>query len=114
MSISSGSARTSTPRIYSAFLAGSLFLTNLAFAAPETVNPGTTIENKTTWESVKSRLRLRFQSEYMTPSFKNNGAYVPDDNGAKDELTFFNSTIWTDFEISNGYKLLYWQRSKMS
>lgn len=62
------------------------------------------------WSSIRKRVRSQYFTEIMSPSFEGSSAYIPLKDGSKFFPTNAFGFLWVDYEITNGYKLLYFQR----
>lgn len=100
-------------------LFATLTFTPLAFAEEiPTVNPQINQE-KTTFQILKEKLRIRSFTEFMTPAISGNGFNTPSSTGPtapKTDVegvlgpTYTFNYFWVDYEIGNDWKVVFWQR----
>jgi hypothetical protein len=70
----------------------------------------TTQEEKTTWQALRSKTRMRTFSEFMTPAIDGDGKSVPETDGTAYAPTNTFNIAWVDYEIFKDWRIAYWQR----
>lgn len=88
-----------------------LFLTALTVNGWASTDSEKSVESeKSTWEVVKERVRVRAFTEFMTPAFDGNPKSVPTPEGKSLMATNTFTSAWTDYEFAKDWRALYWQR----
>ena len=91
------------------FIACSFVYSVSTFAADTKLTPET--QQKTTFQTIKEKIRVRTFSEFMTPSITGNDTNVPTPEGDALFSTNAFNIAWIDYEVANNWRLLYWQRA---
>lgn len=99
-------------KISFSFLAITLAAVSVQADSSEPVLEATseTTSELNTFDGIKSKTRIRWWSEYMTPTFAN----IPHSSAESEDYYQFPPSYaiaWADFEIGKDTKLLYWQRA---
>src|SRR5690348_12102183 len=93
--------------IRSAFLAIILSF----FALPGFAEESISGSSDSTWLKIRSKIRMRYFSETMTPALRGNMSSVPLADGSEYTPASFFNTLWADYEFAPNYRIVYWQRS---
>lgn len=101
-------------------LFASLTFSTLTFAdTPPTLTDPALTQEKTTFQILKEKLRIRSFTEYMTPAISGLGSNVPSSVGgtapATEELGILGPTytfnyFFVDYDIGDNWKVVFWQR----
>jgi hypothetical protein len=62
---------------------------------------------------IKSKVRMKSFTEWMSPSFSDNGTYIPTPDGQSLAPSNSFSIVWADYTLSRHLKILFWQRYKV-
>lgn len=88
----------------------SIYCSAIELQAAEPENPPA----ESTFDFIKSRIRMRTFTEFMTPGFQDNPSSVPHSNGSQLLPTNTFNIAWIDYKIAENYYILYWQRAVLT
>ncbi len=96
------------------FIGCTMITGSMTLLQAEISGENVTTETQSTWQTLRNKTRMQVWFETMSPAFQGNPLSVPKANGTVYSPAFIQNISWIDYEMINGWKLLYSQKLNMN